>query len=523
MDRFAIVEFTEENAVDVVPESWIEKQDEVFYCYYPRSNIQTRVRRMELPDKKLWSSYRIRILSYTDKYDKAVKRAKKAEETSQIETSDSEQEIGQTRKRRRQEVNYEEYEHDEENRKTKPIQTKKARHPKPCENAHESNRHGNMNQIGKSLLVPNPPAFLPRTPLSHRKTNSVGQVSGLHLYSTPSMNRSAEVIENRNTEQVQAKKAQHPKPCEDIPRPRTQSENMQRNDSSLLMPNPPAISPRTSLSHGKTNSVGQVSGLHLHSTPSTTRSAEVIDELQFSPPGDDDCIKEIFQSISSELQEMANDGQATSKNSESTQNYRTNVIVKLDTIIENQNEILVYLRQQSSKTQAAYDVVLEDVLPRPMDTLGEIQKLCLKLEQSKFKNTLVSYLAAQCGHSLGDTVRRIMAKLGTNKLWSLYSFKGRKGKLAFKGLNLCNVIIKSCVKCHEKATEPNIEEQISETLKHAPNKPGGSRYQTIKVHNDKCVFVDVTIDYEHKISKEVVAVDERDSLINDHRVEMGSE
>ena len=46
-----------------------------------------------------------------DKYDKAVQRAKRAEETSQIDTSDSEQEIGQTRKRRRQEVNYEEYEY----------------------------------------------------------------------------------------------------------------------------------------------------------------------------------------------------------------------------------------------------------------------------------------------------------------------------------------------------------------------------------------------------------------------------
>jgi hypothetical protein len=34
------------------------------------------------------------------------------------------------------------------------------------------------------------------------------------------------------------------------------------------------------------------------------------------------------------------------------------------------------------------------------------------------------------------------------------------------------------------------------------------RSYTIKVHNDKCIFVDVTIDYEHKISKEVVAVDE---------------
>ncbi len=44
------------------------------------------------------------------------------------------------------------------------------------------------------------------------------------------------------------------------------------------------------------------------------------------------------------------------------------------------------------------------------------------------------------GHNVGETIHRIMAKLGTNKLWSQYSLKGRKGKFAFKGVTLCNVV-----------------------------------------------------------------------------------
>ena len=37
------------------------------------------------------------------------------------------------------------------------------------------------------------------------------------------------------------------------------------------------------------------------------------------------------------------------------------------------------------------------------------------------------------------------------------------------------------MKSHPKATELSIEEHISETLKHAPNKPGGSRYRVNSV------------------------------------------
>jgi hypothetical protein len=38
-------------------------------------------------------------------------------------------------------------------------------------------------------------------------------------------------------------------------------------------------------------------------------------------------------------------------------------------------------------------------------------------------------------------------------------------------------IAEACMRCHRKATELNIEESIAECLKHAPNKPGGSRYR----------------------------------------------
>jgi hypothetical protein len=62
--------------------------------------------------------------------------------------------------------------------------------------------------------------------------------------------------------------------------------------------------------------------------------------------------------------------------------------MKLDSILENQKEILVYLRQQSSGTGRTCDVVLEDVLPKPMDRVEE--DLCGKLDQVVFKKSLVS-------------------------------------------------------------------------------------------------------------------------------------
>ena len=39
------------------------------------------------------------------------------------------------------------------------------------------------------------------------------------------------------------------------------------------------------------------------------------------------------------------------------------------------------------------------------------------------------------------------------------------------------LFVESCIRVHSKVSEPEIEEQIQEILKHAPNKPGGSRFK----------------------------------------------
>ncbi|KAL3859400.1 hypothetical protein ACJMK2_009623 [Sinanodonta woodiana] len=78
----------------------------------------------------------------------------------------------------------------------------------------------------------------------------------------------------------------------------------------------------------------------------------------------------------------------------------------------------------------------------------------------------------------------MMKRLGTKRLWSLYSFKGRKGNKSFQDIFLCNdvfvlkLILKYCVagaclKKKAKSKEREIEEAISETHKYAPNQRGG--------------------------------------------------
>ena len=53
----------------------------------------------------------------------------------------------------------------------------------------------------------------------------------------------------------------------------------------------------------------------------------------------------------------------------------------------------------------------------------------------------IHYLTSMGGTEVSDSVRRILEKVGTNALWSLYSFKGKKGKKSFEDLALCRVVI----------------------------------------------------------------------------------
>ncbi|KAI0210417.1 hypothetical protein LSAT2_004833 [Lamellibrachia satsuma] len=86
-------------------------------------------------------------------------------------------------------------------------------------------------------------------------------------------------------------------------------------------------------------------------------------------------------------------------------------------------------------------------------------------------------LIALGGHNVGDTIRRMFAKMRTHQLWSQFNMKGRKRKHSFEDLPLHKVICKACRRIHLKCRDDEIEHNMGETLKHAPSKRGGYLFQ----------------------------------------------
>ncbi|XP_060776387.1 uncharacterized protein LOC132885878 isoform X2 [Neoarius graeffei] len=99
---YAVVEFLAEGSISVVPREWIESDKDGFYSYWPRDRPTRRAEKRELPDKQNRSRYQINIMSFTEDYSQVLRRAKKAENTSNLSTDDEPQ---QQRTKRRAKPN----------------------------------------------------------------------------------------------------------------------------------------------------------------------------------------------------------------------------------------------------------------------------------------------------------------------------------------------------------------------------------------------------------------------------------
>ncbi|XP_069195892.1 uncharacterized protein [Procambarus clarkii] len=152
-------------------------------------------------------------------------------------------------------------------------------------------------------------------------------------------------------------------------------------------------------------------------------------------------------------------------------------ILNLQNIVERLN--------MNSKFKKKEDTLLiQDFLPQPLSTPLELENFCSKLRSDNaFRKSLVDVLSMLGGQNMKDYVRRIMQRLGTYPLWSQYSLKGRKRKRVFQDLELFHVIIKVCLNSFSDCTERDVQFQISEILKSAPNKPGGNRYKGAPLPN----------------------------------------
>ncbi|XP_048017822.1 uncharacterized protein LOC125249555 [Megalobrama amblycephala] len=88
--KYAVVEFTEDSAVELVPTSWLEETKEGTFCYWTFGNIRQLVKNCTMPDKGKWRRCLIKkIWLRTDSYTKGVQKCRRVVETSNIETEES--------------------------------------------------------------------------------------------------------------------------------------------------------------------------------------------------------------------------------------------------------------------------------------------------------------------------------------------------------------------------------------------------------------------------------------------------
>ncbi|XP_069195215.1 uncharacterized protein [Procambarus clarkii] len=176
----------------------------------------------------------------------------------------------------------------------------------------------------------------------------------------------------------------------------------------------------------------------------------------------DGSLKEMMQNMSNILQAIYTE-----------HNEQKNIIAEL------KRDLKILKTTLMKITTKETDKIIEDLIPNPIAAESDLIALNRKLEaESNFRTKFVLLLTSVRGSDCATTVRRIMKKIGTNGLWSLYSMKGQKKKLAFlQKQELYNVILKSSISAHPHVKEQDVTYQISEVLKHAPNRPGGSRYK----------------------------------------------
>ncbi|CAL8382698.1 unnamed protein product [Gadus morhua 'NCC'] len=335
--KFSVVHFLEENEVDVAPSLWLAKSNGVLNCYWPANNASVLARRCALPDKVLWKKYKVRVFSTTDSYSLARERARKGQDTSQVET------VEINSRRINVPARYQEPDSDD---KEEVIKKKKKRTIKPG-------------------VLPRGPAF----------------------------------------------------------------------------PSPPIITPVRVDDEGMAGV--SAAGIQPHNiTPceSSTIGGETYEAIQGNhQDGTDTVSKEIFSFL---------------------EGMERRIMLKLERMHEDlrngNGRVMEAVESRPGRTSEAAE---EDMLEGPCQNLADLEDLCKKI---------AALLKRKC--NVGDGVRRMLKKIGTNELWKGFSLKGRKGKRPFHSLLIYDVVIRACSRTFPNVDCQKVEEAIAVTLKHAPHR-----------------------------------------------------
>ncbi|VDI01909.1 Hypothetical predicted protein [Mytilus galloprovincialis] len=410
--EYVVVEFIEEKAVEIVPQLWIQSTTKGMYAYWPdchSSMITHKVKKREIPDKENWKRYEVKIFSYTDTYEKALSRRKRAEYTSNVETDE-----------------------DEENKR-------EAGRP---DRYNSSEDEDNSEPSQKKICLPTTQTNSTTTPQASSSGSTTPQASSSHS-ATPqaSSSRSTPQASSSRSTTPQASSSRSTTPQASSSRSTTPQSSSSRSTTpqTNYPPTPPPYQP-------------------FYSRTNERREPRILPDLP-------DC----------EL-----DTPRSSRGGEINESFEKKVLIALARLQrqgEENSAILKQLRAGQSNAVNVDAADLDSLLTEVMKSKDDIDSISAQLQDANKKNQMTHALSILGGNTVGDTVRKMMRRLGNNALWSLYSLKGKKEKEAFQTTALYRVVVKASLRVHLKSTETDVNDAIIDFLKHAPHQPGGNKYK----------------------------------------------
>ncbi|XP_041931175.1 uncharacterized protein LOC121694866 [Alosa sapidissima] len=136
--------------------------------------------------------------------------------------------------------------------------------------------------------------------------------------------------------------------------------------------------------------------------------------------------------------------------------------------------LLVDVRNRLKETQPASSAVHMEKI----DTMEDFELQEQRLSDAQTFDTLVLQISRIGGRNTKDCAHKVLDRLFTNSLMAKFNLKGKgkKEKRPLEGTKVYRAIQEGLMKFDPTATEENIKANVSEHLKHAPQRRGGGGF-----------------------------------------------
>ena len=141
------------------------------------------------------------------------------------------------------------------------------------------------------------------------------------------------------------------------------------------------------------------------------------------------------------------------------------ILARMERQILENRDIVQHIRASQASGSGNSDI--HEMLLEPINDREEWEDLLSSLFEEDHKIKMIRYLRVLGGNNIGDFIRRMCRKIATNKIWSLYSLKGRTyDKLSLQKVSIFRLLTRASKKAHPRSTEA--EFAIALFLRQAP-------------------------------------------------------